>query len=216
MDDKTKSKITSETASVVSPEQTTPYSFFGKQNWKKWVLTYFVIGLIVYSGIYYFVLTKKTTNPYSNNYPTPTQITQSIFPTTETANWKTYVNTKYGYEFKYPSDFGTIFEENSQTRLMKGMGYIFEVKRVVTASILTDWLINEKKNGQFRDGDWTVTATRFAGKPALFLQSHYVMQVPGDMYAIQTNNVIYTIFFDKEDSLKAIVNQILSTFKFTN
>lgn len=94
-----------ETPPAVSTEQTTPHSYYGKRNWKKWVMVYFVIGLIIYAGISYFVFAKKTKNLYSNNYPTPIQTTQSTPPAAETVNWKTYTNPVLYYSISYPSDF---------------------------------------------------------------------------------------------------------------
>lgn len=42
-------------------------------------------------------------------------IAQQILVTSvdDTVNWKTYINTKYGYEFKYPENVGIINEESS-------------------------------------------------------------------------------------------------------
>lgn len=150
---------------------------------------------------------------YSKNIALPKE--KESTSVDETANWKTYINKKYGYEFKYPTNIGTIQEDGTTTRLIHNMlSYVFEVVYVPTKESLDTWLSAARKKGQFQETDWTVANASLVGKPALYLQSHYTMQVPGDMYAIKTDNAIYTFFVIKEDPTKATVDQILSTFKF--
>ena len=94
----------------VAPSQPTTSSYYGgKRNWIKLGLIYLAVALVLYGGIYYFVLSKKGSNPYSSNYnynQTPTAYQSSPTPTTDpTANWKTYANTQYSFSLKYPADW---------------------------------------------------------------------------------------------------------------
>lgn len=60
----------------------------------KTVITIVVIALVLV-GVY-FGFIKKDVQPPISNEPVST---------TETADWQTYSNTEYGFEFKYPSSF---------------------------------------------------------------------------------------------------------------
>jgi len=75
-------------------------------------------------GTYIYSKKKKTADVNSNIQATSTVETTSSTssgpissqPTTSsnsnTANWKTYINSKYGFEFKYPLKYGQIKAEN--------------------------------------------------------------------------------------------------------
>lgn len=55
-------------ATVQPPTETPtqPVSSYGKRDWKKWVLLYIILGVIIYGLLYYFILSKKETNPYTS------------------------------------------------------------------------------------------------------------------------------------------------------
>ena len=67
-----------------------------------------IIAVVVLVGAAgYFTLVKKTPEvAQQTNTPPPTQTgspnSPTPNPTTSTANWKTYKNTEYGLELKYP------------------------------------------------------------------------------------------------------------------
>ena len=62
---------------------------------QKYILIFAVIILLGIGG--YYVATKKAEAPVIDNQ-------QNVSPD-ETADWKTYTNIKYGFEFKYPNDW---------------------------------------------------------------------------------------------------------------
>ncbi len=68
-----------------------------------------VVLVIVLAGVLvYFAFLKKPGEVAVSLTPTPTP-TKTATPTPdETANWKTYTNTRYGFEVKYPSDWEQI------------------------------------------------------------------------------------------------------------
>lgn len=84
----------------------------------------FVVGLIALSslGTYFIVKSQvKPQAPASSSSPVSSSSVQAS-PTPsvidETANWKTYTNTKYNYSFKYPQDW---ILQNKQLDIENGM-----------------------------------------------------------------------------------------------
>lgn len=88
------------------------------KNNQKGFAEIFLIGLVVViiAVAGYFAFIKKSEPVAEQLTPAPvvTQTnTMTSTSTDETANWKTYINTKYGYEFKYPENVGIVNEEDS-------------------------------------------------------------------------------------------------------
>jgi hypothetical protein len=61
------------------------------------ILIVVLIALVVGGGAYYLGTKKSSLPTFSSS-----KIPSTIFD--ETANWKTYTNTKFGYSLKYPAD----------------------------------------------------------------------------------------------------------------
>lgn len=72
---------------------------YSRKSSLKWILTYLIIGIFAYGAIYYFFLNKN------GGYSYAPQNSQTQNSNTKTADWKTYVDSAYGYEIKYPSDW---------------------------------------------------------------------------------------------------------------
>lgn len=74
-------------------------NYYSKKSLWKWILLYLAIGAVAYGLIYYFFFYKKGGYNYnSQNYQTQTQNNSN-----QTADWKTYTNSEYGFEIKYPA-----------------------------------------------------------------------------------------------------------------
>jgi hypothetical protein len=60
-----------------------------------------IVGILVGGGLIWY---------YQKTLQIISKPALQISPTNETANWKTYINTntKYGFEFKYPKEYGEV------------------------------------------------------------------------------------------------------------
>jgi hypothetical protein len=69
-----------------------------------------VVIIILAGAVGYFALIKKS-EPMAQQSPTPTStqtktpVSPTPAPKDKTANWKTYTNAQYGFEFKYPANY---------------------------------------------------------------------------------------------------------------
>jgi hypothetical protein len=78
------------------------------------VIILVVVIVILVAG--YFVLVKKPAQVVQQTY-TPVSTQTTPIPTSETANWQTYTDTDYNFEFKYPSGF---FDINQEPKVLIG------------------------------------------------------------------------------------------------
>ena len=78
-----------------------------KKGFANMILIGVIIALVAVGGYFAFV---KKYKPITQE-----QTTSLLVPVTtnDTSNWKTYINIKYGYEFKYPENVGIVNEESS-------------------------------------------------------------------------------------------------------
>lgn len=161
-----------------------------------------VIVAVAIGGAYYFGTLKNNTGLVSV-VPTLTPIvsTQSVInptinPTLDpTANWKTYSNTKYGFEFKYPID--QKLDDNGKGEIGIGKVSLSINKLGQNAPKVTQKKINEI----IWDMLYFDPKTPMGGGPHSFYQTKY-----SEYYYVIT-------YYDKET--QQVADQILSTFKFT-
>lgn len=193
-------------------------------------------------GVYYLgKQNNNRTNQSSNITTQPTQAPISTIPTKitipdPTVNWKTYTNKKYGIEFKYPPEL-QLQENVDNVRILQNMSYIFEVRKINTNDDIETWW---SKASRDYITPFILSKTQFNQKSAYyFKQNTKDVQVPMDMYAIKMTGYILTISYEVPFNLdlysndtskegyktaneefakmtQITINQILSTFKFTD
>lgn len=154
--------------------------------------------------------------------PTPKISPQPTPTTDETANWKTYTNTKYKFSFKYPNYAELAYgaggvgsplyvDENSSSIIVqpiKGENSYFGLGINTTNKSLDKIekdLINDKNNTDF-------TRVKAGGYEAI--RFNYYGSIPQVIVIKDGNEFEFDIAQDNPPYLD-ISNQILSTFKFT-
>ncbi len=118
----------------------------------------------------------------------------------ETADWKTYKNKEYGFEVKYPKDWG--YEQNV---FLSGSNLVFcpqKLTEVVSERIICKWK-KEATKSQYEIG-------------MIYLFNYASDSKPNnpDYRYLGVNNSGYYYLYSSLNSNESIVDQILSTFKF--
>lgn len=98
---------TTETSSQEAQTQTS--SLLGKIRLHKFKILGSLLGILVFAGAVFgaYKLGQKQIQPVSQPTLTPLPSEVSTEEGDPTANWKTYTNTEYGFEFKYPINWST-------------------------------------------------------------------------------------------------------------
>lgn len=144
--------------------------------------------------------------------PSPANLEVEL-PSDISADWKTYRNEGYGFEFRYPGDFKILFEKYDQYNhlvVLKKDQQQFEV-RIIKRSISLDkyWYLDTPIDSTGTLGD----------KQANIYKSTGYCDGPGCgppfiTYVAEVNNDFYHMTFYGDQALSKTENQILSTFKF--
>lgn len=163
-----------------------------------------VILLAVLSVGGYFVLNnnKKVAEVVPTATPTPVD---------ETANWKTYMNSKYGFEFKYPDNW-TLSEENSSTA-----NYIYLKNG---DEKLTFEVVNSSKDNLLSSKP-TTKSVEFNSILWNYHESFKYCDAgecgkTSPAYTAKKGNLLITFTLSTMTKVTNVPEQILSTFKFTN
>ncbi|HCR35906.1 hypothetical protein A2130_00070 [Candidatus Woesebacteria bacterium GWC2_33_12] len=135
-------------------------------------------------------LVKELTTYNVQVEPTPEAITTPD----PTADWKIYINEKYGFSFKYPTEFkylddNSAFEQNGYTGVLSLQNFPITKTPNYGDEATFQMLIYVKKN----DGETAKTV-------GVYIKKDYIFLIENSLNKTGDNNV-----FD----------QILSTFKFT-
>lgn len=199
----------------------------GRQGFAAILILVLVAAIIILGGVFYVKHSKKSA------VQSTVQISPSplILPTEETANWKTYTNTKYKYSFKYPngSYIATIEHNEGAAESLKNLGtanlitinrkmhVIPELNRdaaVPTETIFTIVAVEEKTVASERmqnlkntdAGAFNIVTTKFGDK------DEFKFSDASQNVIIYDQNIHYNFRSDDQE----LLDQILSTFKFTD
>lgn len=159
----------------------------------------------------------------------------------QTTNWKTYVNNDFGISFSYPSDLYTIAASKDfpvpinpkvftdDLKIVPAIG----VKRIhpegvddmgpisikkIANTTMDAWIGSNKTaeatttGSYFPVADHIISKTTFQGYPAYLLKEKTNSQVPEDKYLVQVGKNVYYISFDK--NIKPVIENILASIKF--
>jgi hypothetical protein len=231
-----------------SPEVITPQP---KQNYLKTII-FSILVIITLSLIIYLIfqnqkLQKQVLNPpvsptvqvqSPTSTPTLTSTPQTVssisIPPDETAGWKTYVNTKYNYSVKYPSnwflyDKGLYWPNEKIYKNEKEIVFISPKQKedlLPGGFSITDEFLIQGNLGAFIESD--ILLDRYKVEKASInniLTTKVTTATMPDYggfattYYFEVNNINYIIAFPNQNLNGAhspIFDQILSTFKFTD
>jgi len=208
-----------------------------KNSQKGFVNIVLVVVIVILVGVVgYFAFVKKSEPVVQQPTPIPTT-TQSKTPAPtptpgdETANWKTYTNAEYGFEFKYPSNLelnvvnvtsGSNFDKRYVSITIDTPAKIAQMKQPNPGSggtyLLFRFGASEPKQKISNLGcgtDPVLKTINMSGVPATMCDEQG-MGSPGSMYLNFTRD--NTILFSARSGLysgsnKQIVDKILATFK---
>ena len=197
------------------------------------LLTLFIL-IIAGVGSYYVIRREITQKPKAINpgefssptiIPSPT-LTNTVTKapiTDSTVNWKTYINSDYGYTIKYPSDWTTERADQGPGAINQKYRYYLILRRTdSTQKSEGDYLINvEVNNPSTLSGDYTKTAssiinTKISGIDSTKLEFLSTPQSPARTeYFFKRNGSEFKIsilYYSKTDNMG---EKIISSIEFT-
>ncbi len=201
-----------------SPQQTAPKSKFSFRKWPILLLAILFLILIIGGG--FLLLSKKSVSPT----PTPAPVVTTVpTPTPDpTASWKTYTET--GFSIKLPTDWhryypyqgailtyknydDSIPDEPATDKMLR-----IEINSQPSSQDLQTYVNSITTNN--KSGPFQTTNLTIDGQPAIEIYQNNSAPV---IYVKPTNSdIIYIGFLGSFANHKDLVNQILSTFKFTS
>ena len=153
---------------------------------------------------------------------TPTATTTATDPT---ADWQTYTNEEYGFSFKYPEgwEYKTISKNQIEFNQI-GNKLIVETSEIYSVGVFISNDANDSISGLYnqmiadkpKDDSVTIVKTAINSTEAIVKQSYLQTKT----YFLINNKSIKFVLpnfgsSDTNQSVKAVYDQILSTFQFT-
>jgi len=233
----------------MEPNQTP--SIAPKPKFNLWLVTTIVLAVALIAGGIVFAWQKSVNGKVKNDLQGQINILQNQIqqltkttPTDVTADWKTYTDTKYGFEIKYPNDWtketdyilysyvgygyvGFKKEDSTQEKITGGDG-LFTPFYLININVsdnskgvsLKDFALQALQKGSVLKKD--LTYTQVAGQQAVSLEvAGGYLPGPDVVTIIACKGRFYTLNYSgvvhSETNYKFIdiYNQMLSTFKFT-
>lgn len=160
------------------------------------IITIIITAVIVGFGTYW--LTPKATAPTVSLTPTPSA-------SADTSGWKTYTNTQYGFEFKYPESWSTMQVEKTLIKLSdyKGSGATDEPHNFF--AVQTDTSVAKGQSTLFNGVNAVITEWHDPEVGTGFAKNIIILTKP------QLRITLLAL----DENAKILENQILSTFRFT-
>jgi hypothetical protein len=202
----------------------------------KWILI-LIIFILIGGGATYYVA-NQSQKPASSSNQTPTTAPSPTPTPDPTSDWKTYTNTKYGYSVKYPSDWkiqspgggsnGELCRETGidsqiielSEKELSECGFAGEGLPSPDANI-TVWVLDEKHSTLENLIGPNYSKLQVAGEAAVkypFTDESALPNIYATRIYLNHNNNGYIIYLKQSDitgKYEMILDQILSTFKFT-
>lgn len=184
------------------------------------ILIWIIVGalvMVIAGGAYIFgrsTSSKLSPTPVVSQTPQPTPAPSS---SDETANWKTYTNKLLKVEFNYPSNFSFKEDSNrgtSATTIQDTVRFKFNDKEFVFEKISSDGNVppyaQTNTTQVFNGITWKVLTP---DKNAKYCDAGDCSGITPSYYLFK-DSYQYSFYY-YSDSLKQTIEQILSTFKFT-
>lgn len=146
---------------------------------------------------------------------TPTLI-PTITPNIDTSDWKTYKNEKYGYEIKYPSEW----QGGEESSVAKVASFTPEKRDMAQAGF---WVYLYENPENLSTKDWWVKDYKKGDAKYTYKGIIRFSEINMDVYKEESGLEFQYYISSKNSNIYLIVsplveekmNQILSTFKFT-
>jgi len=185
---------------------------------KKFLLIVSIVLLLAAACNQQPVVQQNTQTPVQPAQNQPTPQAEQTKPTDATANWKTYTNTKYGFELQYPKDF--ILNNKTDGMSLSSGQECNSITGAWPTNCLTYALIiqKDKIGGVDQDKTTMQVAGYLADRGTLKGGMNDNMeQIYVQFYKNNNWYISYITYNVSQKSLAdSTLNKILSTFKFSN
>jgi hypothetical protein len=172
---------------------------------KKFVVTFIILLLLggsTYARIQYW-----------QNQQVAQEVVPTFTPRTDvTAGWKTYTNTQYGFEFKYPADATTREEKFTSCK-----NAAKECLR--TFLTLSNGQVIEYQFSTFQGGRDFINAGDIKKEKIIIDNKEYEFWSDNqfvNIFSLSASNLVVSSYNDSGKIDTNILKEILSTFKFTD